>query len=222
MCKWSLPFKETLLIVCFLWVVQVFIGILSHVSRTQSVCLIIVLKQAMYGQCWQIMSTCWFVSIFHLFSRRPASSSSSRTRPSSAHSVSSVSSSSSSVPPSARSRSSSSQQGYDVPDSSRSSLDSERSQPDSSRSVVSASNVEIGAGDPTAEKQTVIQRCKLFPAEIETKNFRLWECWCSSDFFTKVLDCKIKIKKLSILVFKCSVVMVMQLSTQFSSILYMT
>ncbi|KAL4227083.1 Serine/threonine-protein kinase Nek4 [Mactra antiquata] len=92
-------------------------------------------------------------------SRRPSSSSSARTRPGSAHSVSSVSSSSS-VPPSARSRSSSSQQGIDVPDSGRSSLDSERSQPESSRSVVSASNIEVGAGEPAVEKHVVSQRRK--------------------------------------------------------------
>ncbi|XP_053388998.1 serine/threonine-protein kinase Nek4-like isoform X2 [Mercenaria mercenaria] len=86
---------------------------------------------------------------------RPASASRPQvSRPGSAHSVSSVSSSSSSVPVSARSRSSaSSQQGIDVPDRSRSSLDSERSQPE--RSVVSVSSVEVGAGEPSVEKQTV-------------------------------------------------------------------
>ncbi|XP_053377049.1 serine/threonine-protein kinase Nek4-like isoform X2 [Mercenaria mercenaria] len=100
-------------------------------------------------------------------SRRPASASRPQvSRPGSAHSVSSVSSSSSSVQVSARSRSSaSSQQGIDVPDSSRSSLDSERSQPESSRSVVSVSSVEVGAGEPSVEKQTV-QNHRRKPADL--------------------------------------------------------
>ncbi|XP_060594238.1 serine/threonine-protein kinase Nek4-like [Ruditapes philippinarum] len=95
-------------------------------------------------------------------SRRPVSGSRSQlSRPGSAHSVSSVSSSSSSVPPSSRSRSSaSSQQGLDVPDSSRSSLDSERSQPESSRSVVSVSSVDVGAGEPAVDKPVLNHRRK--------------------------------------------------------------